>query len=127
MSAAIHRLKFESDLLKTGAISPPLLEELFRTVDESVSYSLEVASGVTDTDLPGFGSGNAAIATIQSLVVLSDKNVVLNVNGADISMIVSTGHRYACVILWGISTTTVPHITNSGTDTATLIVLGGGT
>jgi len=125
--AAIHRLKIDSDLLKTGAVSPQLLEELFRNVDESISYTLEVASGVTDVDLPGFGSGSAAIATIQTLIVISDTSVVLNVNGADISMVVATGNRYAVVILWGISTTTVPHITNSGTATATLIVMGGGT
>lgn len=125
--AAIHRLKIESDLLKTGAISPPLLEELFRTLDESVSYTLEVAGSTSATSLPGFGSGAAQIETIQTLLVLSDQSVTLNINGANISMVVSTGHRYAAVLLFGVSTTTVPTIANSGASTANVIVLGGGT
>ena len=125
--AAIHRLKINSDLLKTGAVSPELREELFRTVDESISYQIEVGSGVTDTNLPGLGSADAAIATIQTLIVFSDTSVTLNVNGADISMVVATGNRYAGVILFGVSTATVPHITNSGSTTATLIVVAGGT
>ena len=125
--AAINRLKIESDLLKTGAVSPLLLEELFRTVDESISYTIEVNGGTAATSLPGFGSGAAQIETIQTLLVLSDQNVTLNINAANISMVVGTGNRYAAVILFGISTTTVPTIANSGTSTANLIVLGGGT
>lgn len=125
--AAIHRLKIESDILKTGAVSPLLLEELFRTVDESISFTIEVAGSTAATSLPGFGSGAAQIETIQTLLVLSDQSVTLNINGANISMVVSTGNRYAAVLLFGISTTTVPTIANSGSSTANIIVLGGGT
>lgn len=125
--AAIHRLKLNSDLLKTNAVSPELVEELFRTVDESVSYTIEVASGVTDTNLPGFGSGSAQIETIQTFILISDTTVVLNWNSADTTLSVGTGNRYAVFIAYGVSTTTVPHITNSTTGTATIAVMAGGT
>ena len=125
--AAIHRLKIESDILKTGAVSPLLLEELFRTVDESISYELEVAGSTAATSLPGFGSGAAQIETIQSFICVSDTSVTLNWNGANTSMVVGTGQRRAVFIAYGVSTTTVPTIANSGSTTATIQIVAGGT
>ena len=125
--AAIHRLKIESDILKTGAVSPLLLEELFRTVDESLAYELEVAGSTSATSLPGIGSGAAQIETIQSFICVSDTSVTLNWNGANTSMVVGTGQRRAVFIAYGVSTTTVPTIANSGSTTATIQIVAGGT
>ena len=125
--AAIHHLKIASDLIKSGAISPELLEDLFRTVDESVSYELEVADGVTAASLPGVGSGSAAIETIQTFIFVTDTTMVLNWNGANTSLVVATGNRKAVFMAYGISTTTVPTVTNSSGSTATITVLAGGT
>ena len=125
--AAIHHLKIASDLIKSGAISPELLEDLFRTVDESVSYELEVADGVTAASLPGFGSGSAAIETIQTFIFVTNTTMVLNWNGANTSMVVATGDRKAVFMAYGVSTTTVPTVTNSSGSTATITVLAGGT
>ena len=125
--AAIHHLKIASDLIKSGAISPELLEDLFRTVDESVSYELEVGDGVSAASLPGFGSGSAAIETIQTFIFVTDTTMVLNWNGANTSMVVATGDRKAVFMAYGVSTTTVPTVTNSSGSTATITVLAGGT
>ena len=125
--AAIHKLEIETSLLRTGALSPAVIEELFRTVDESISYELEVGSGVTDTNLPGFGSGDTQIATIETFILISDTTVVLNWNGADTTLSVGTSQRKAIFMAYGCSTTTVPHITNSGSTTATIEVVAGGT
>lgn len=125
--AAIHHMKIASDLIKSGVISPELLEDLFRTVDESVSYELEVGDGVTAAALPGFGTGSAAIQTIQTFIFTTDVNVTLNWNGANTSMVVATGDRRAVFMAFGVSTTTVPTITNSSGSTATITVLAGGT
>ena len=127
MCAAIHHCKIASDLIKSGAISPELLEDLFRTVDESISYELEVGDGVTAASLPGFGSGSAAIETIQTFIFMTDTTVTLNWNGANTSMVVATGDRKAIFMAYGVSTTTVPTITNSSGATAMITVLGGGT
>lgn len=124
---AIHRLKIESDILKTGAVSPLLLEELFRTVDESVAYELEVAGSTSATSLPGFGSGAAQIETIQTFLLVTDTSVTLSWNGANTSLVVNTGQRRAVFIAHGVSTTTVPTIANSGSSTATIQVMAGGT
>ena len=125
--AAIHRLKIESDILKTGAVSPLLLEELFRTVDESISYELEVAASTAATSLPGFGSGAAQIETIQSFILVTDTSVTLSWNSANTSLVVGTGQRRAVFIAYGVSTTTVPTIANSGSTTATIQIVAGGT
>ena len=125
--AAIHHLKVTSDFIKSGLPGVKLLEELFRTVDESVGYELEVASGVTAASLPGFGTGDAAIATIQTFLFLTDTTVTLNWNGANSSLVVASGDRFAVFMVWGVSTITVPTITNSGTTTANIRVLAGGT
>ena len=125
--AAIHRLKIESDILKTGAVSPLLLEELFRTVDESISYELEIAGGTAATSLPGIGSGAAQIETIQSFILVTDTSVTLAWNGANTSLVVSSGQRRAVFIAYGVSSTTVPTIANSGSTTATIQVAIGGT
>lgn len=125
--AAIHRLKIDSDILKTGAVSPELVEELFRTVDESISYEIEVAGSTAATSLPGFGSGATQIETIQSFVCVSDVSVTLGWNGANTSLVVGAGQRRAVFIAYGVSTTTVPTIANSGSSTATLQIMAGGT
>ena len=125
--AAIHRLKIESDILKTGAVSPLLLEELFRTVDESLAYELEIAGGTAATSLPGIGSGAAQIETIQSFILVTDTSVTLAWNGANTSLVVSSGQRRAVFIAYGVSSTTVPTIANSGSTTATIQVAIGGT
>ena len=120
-------MKIASDLIRSGAISPALLEDLFRTVDESVSYELEVGDGVTAASLPGFGSGDAAIATIQTFIFTTDTNITLNWNGANSSLVVAAGNRRAVFMVYGVSTTTVPTVTNSSGLTATISVLAGGT
>lgn len=125
--AAIHRLKIDSNLLKTNAVSPDLIEELFRTVDESIAYEVEVAGGVTAASLPGLGTADAAIATIQTFVLITDTSITLNWNGANTSLVVGSGQRRAVFIAYGVSTTTVPTVTNSGTATATVQVMAGGT
>ena len=125
--SAVHHLKTTSDFIKSTGAGAQLVEELFRTVDESVSYELEVASGVTAAQLPGFGSGDAAIGTIQTFLFTTDTTVVLNWNGANNSLVVATGDRFAVFMVWGVSTTTVPTITNSGSTTANIRVLAGGT
>ena len=125
--AAIHHLKIASDFIKATGAGEQLLEALFRSVDESLSYELEVASGVTAASLPGFGSGDAAIATIQTFVFTTDTTVTLNWNGANNSLVVATGNRFAVFMVWGVSTTTVPTITNAGSTTANIRVLAGGT
>lgn len=125
--AAIHKLEIETSLLRTGALSPAVVEELFRTVDESISYELEVGSGVTDTNLPGFGSGDTQITTIQSFILISDTTVVLNWNGADTTLSVGTSERRAVFMAYGCSTSTVPHISNSTSGTAIIQVIAGGT
>ena len=125
--AAIHKLEIETSLLRTGALSPAVIEELFRTVDESISYELEVGSGVTDTNLPGFGSGDTQITTIQTFILITDTTVVLNWNGADTTLSVGTSERRAIFIAYGVSTSTVPHLTNSGSTTAIVTVVAGGT
>ena len=127
MCAAIHHLKITSDLLKSGAISPSMLEELFRTVDESISYDLEVGSGVTAASLPGFGTGAAAIETIQTFILVTDTSITLNWNGANTSLVVGSGQRRAVFMAYGVSSTIVPTVTNSGSTTATLQVMAGGT
>ena len=125
--AAIHRLKIESDILKTGAVSPLLLEELFRTVDESLAYELEVAGSTAATSLPGIGSGAAQIETVQTFILITDTSVTLGWNSANTSLTVTTGQRRAVFIAYGVSTTTVPTIANSGSTTATIQVMIGGT
>ena len=125
--AAIHQLSLSSKLIKAGAISPVLLEELFRDVDESISYELDVAASVTDANLPGFGSGDTDITTIQTFILVTDTTIVLNWNGADTSMVVGSGQRRAVFLVYGVSTTTVPHVSNSGATTAKIQVLSGGT
>ena len=125
--APIHKLEIETSLLRTGALSPAVIEELFRTVDESISYELEVGSGVTDTNLPGFGSGDTQIATIETFILISDTTVVLNWNGADTTLSVGTSQRRAVFMAYGVSTSTVPHITNSGSTMAIVTVVAGGT
>ena len=125
--AAIHRLKIESDILKTGAVSPLLLEELFRTVDESLAYELEIAGSTAATSLPGIGSGAAQIETIQSFILVTDANITLGWNSANTSMVVGTGQRRAVFIAYGVSSTTVPTVANSGSSTATIQVMIGGT
>lgn len=125
--AAIHRLKLNSDLLKTNAVSPELVEELFRTVDESVSYDAEVASGTTAASLPGFGSSAGQIETIQTFLLITDTSITLAWNGANTSLVVGSGQRRAVFIAYGVSTSTVPTVTNSGSTTATIQVMAGGT
>ena len=125
--AAIHKLEISSKLIKSGAISPELLEDIFRTVNESVSYEVEVADGITAASLPGFGSGAAAIATIQTFIFMTDTNVTLNWNGANTSLVVAAGNRKAVFMAYGVSTTTVPTVTNSSGQTAIISVLAGGT
>lgn len=125
--AAIHRLKIDSDILKTGAVSPALVEELFRTVDESIAYELEVAGGTAATSLPGIGSGAAQIETIQTFILVTDTSVTLSWNAANTSLTVATGQRRAVFIAYGVSTTTVPTIANSGSTTAIIQVMVGGT
>ena len=127
MCAAIHHLKVASDLIKSGVISPELLEDLFRTVDESVNYELEVADGVTAAALPGFGSADTAIATIQTFILTTNVNLTLNWNGANTSLVVASGDRKAIFMTYGVTTTTVPTVTNSSGSTATITVLAGGT
>lgn len=125
--AAIHHIKVASDLIRSGAVSPELLEDLFRTIDESVSYELEVGDGVTAAALPGFGAGAAAIETIQTFIFVTNTNITLNWNGANTSLVVATGNRRAVFMAYGVSTTTVPTVTNSSGLTATINVLAGGT
>src|SRR3990167_3910783 len=125
--AAIHKREIETSLLRTGALSPAVIEELFRTVDESISYELEVGSGVTDTNLPGFGSGDTQIGTIETFILISDTTVVLNWNGADTTLSVGTSQRRAVFMAYGVSTSTLPHLTNSGSTTAIVQVIAGGT
>ena len=125
--AAIHQLEISSKLIKSGAISPELLEDIFRTVNESVSYEVEVADGITAASLPGFGSGAAAIATIQTFIFMTDTKVTLNWNGANTSLVVAAGNRKAVFMAYGVSTTTVPTVTNSSGQTAIISVLAGGT
>ena len=125
--AAIHRLKIESDLLKSNAVSPTLLEELFRTVDESISYELEIADGTAATNLPGFGTGAAQIETIQTFILITNINVTLSWNSANTNLIVGSGQRFAFFIAYGVSTTTVPTIANSSGSLATVQVIAGGT
>ncbi len=124
--AAIHKFKIVSDFIKAGAISPELLRELFRTVTESLAYEVAVASGVTATSLPGFGSSAGQITTIQTFIFITDTTVTLNWNGANISMVVAAGDRFAVFVAYGVSTTTVPTITNAGSTTATITVIAGG-
>ena len=104
-----------------------MLEELFRTVDESISYDLEVGSGVTAASLPGFGTGAAAIETIQTFIVVTDTSITINWNGANTNLVVGSGQRRAGIIAFGVSTTTVPTVTNSGSTTATIQIMAGGT
>ena len=104
-----------------------MLEELFRTVDESISYDLEVGAGVTAASLPGFGSGAAAIATIQTFILVTDTSITINWNGANTDLVVGSGQRRAGIIAYGVSTTTVPTVTNSGSTTATIQIMAGGT
>ena len=125
--AAIHRLKIESDLLKSNAVSPTLLEELFRTVDESISYELEIADGTAATNLPGFGTGAAQIETVQAFILMTNVNVTLNWNAANTSLVVASGNRFAIFIAYGVSTTTIPTIANSSGSLATIQVVAGGT
>lgn len=129
--AAIHRLKIDSDILKTGAVSPELVEELFRTVDESISYEIEVAGGTAATTLPGIGTGATQIQTIQSFVLITDTSVTLGWNSANTSLVVASGNRRAVFVAYGItydtSSLTAPTIANSGTATATIQVMLGGT
>ena len=125
--AALHQINLSNNLIRSGAISPMLVQELFRSVDESVSYELEVGDGVTAAALPGFGSGDTAIATIQTFVLITDRNITLSWNGANTSIVVASGDRYAIFIAYGVSTTTVPTFTNSSGWTATIQVMGGGT
>lgn len=125
--ASIHHLEIVSDLIRSGLICPELTRDLFRTVDESISYEIDVASGVTDADLPGFGSGDTQITTIQTFVLFTDTTLVLNWNGADSSLVVASGDAWAAFIVYGVSTTTVPHVTNSQAGTATVVVMAGGT
>lgn len=115
-----------SDFIKSGAISPELVKDLFRTVTHSLSYEVTVASGVTATALPGFGASAGQITTIQTFIFITDTTVTLNWNGANISMVVASSDRYAVFIAYGISTTTVPTITNAGSTTATISVMAGG-
>lgn len=124
---AIHRFKIDSDLLRTNAVSPELIEELFRTVDESISYEIEVADGVAATSLPGFGAGAAQIETIQTFILITNVNVTLNWNAANTSLVVAAGNRFAVFVAYGVSTTTVPTIANSSGSLATVQVLAGGT
>ena len=125
--AAICNLQIQSKLIKSGAISPELLEDLFRTVNESVSYEVEVANGITAASLPGFGTGAAAIETIQVFIFMTDTNITLNWNGANTSLVVAAGNRKAVFMAYGVSTTTVPTVTNSSGLTATITILAGGT
>lgn len=130
--ASIHRLKLDSDILRSGSISPELIEELFRTVDESVSYEIEVADGVSAADLPGFGTAATAIATIQTFLLITDRTITLGWNGAsgtnaNNSLVVGTGQRRAIFLAYGVSTTTVPTVSNSSGGIAILQVVAGGT
>ncbi len=125
--ASIHHLKITSDLIKSSLISPDLIQELFRNVDESISYEIDVAASVTDANLPGFGSGDTDITTIQTFILITDTTIVLNWNAADTSMVVASGDRFAVFIAYGVSTTTVPHVTNSGSTVASVTVMAGGT
>lgn len=125
--ASIHQLNLETLLLKANALSPTLLYELFRNVDESISYELEIAGSTSATSLPGFGSGAAQIETIQTFVLITDTSVTLNWNAANTSLVVGTSERNAVFMAYGVSTTTVPTISNSGSTTALVQVLAGGT
>lgn len=125
--AAIHQINLETLLLKANALSPTLLYELFRTVDESISYELEIASGTGATTLPGFGSGAAQIETIQTFVLITDTSVTLNWNAANTSLVVGASQRNAVFMAYGVSTTTAPTIANSGSTTALVQVIAGGT
>ena len=125
--ASIHQLNLETLLLKANALSPTLLYELFRTVDESISYELEIAGSTSATSLPGFGSSAAQIETIQTFVLITDTSITLNWNGANTSLVVGTSQRNAVFMAYGVSTTTVPTIANSGSTTALVQVLAGGT
>ena len=85
-----------------------------------------MGSGVTAQSLPGFGSGAGQINTIQAFILITDTTITLNWNGANTSMVVAPGDRKAIFMAYGVTTTTVPTITNAGSTTAIINVLAGG-
>lgn len=93
----------------------------------SISYEVEIGTGVTAQALPGFGSSAGQITTIQTFLFVTDTTITLNWNAANTSMVVGSADRRAVFMAYGVSTTTVPTVTNSGSTTATVTVLGGGT
>ena len=119
----IDRLGLTGELLSSGLRVPPMEYDLFRTVDETNSHVIELADGATDVAI------TVNIDTLQTLKVIAKGTVSIRPAGAGTTSftLVGTVTDPAVFVLWRISTTSLPVMSNASGATVIVEVQAGGT
>lgn len=121
--ANIDRLGVTGELLSSGLRVPPMDYDLFRTVDETNGHVIELADGAADVAI------TVNIDTLQTLKVIMKGTVSIRPAGAGTTSFtfVGTVADPAVCILWRMSTTSLPVMSNSSGATVIVEVQAGGT
>ena len=125
--ADIFRLHIKAELISADG-TPPKTYDLFRTVDESAMYRIELAAGATDQSLVLTGTGG--IETYQCLLVIVDRACTIRPGGGSTTTFTITGTPQdpAAFLLWRTSQNVTPTISNNDLSNITnVVVVAGGT